>query len=93
MIKSILHTRLKDVILQDAIRREITTARRVALLETLWNERYLTRSQLIARVGLRLGKHCFGISAWEDTFYVVRVPEVPSSNLGTPTRHVSRLPT
>jgi hypothetical protein len=60
---------MKDAILQDAIRRDITTARRVALLVILWNERYLTRSQFIARVELRLGKNCFGISAWEDTFY------------------------
>jgi hypothetical protein len=60
---------MKDTILHDAIRRDVTTARRVALLEILWNERYLTRSQLIARVELRLGKKCFGISAWEDTFY------------------------
>jgi hypothetical protein len=64
-----LPTVVKDAILQDAIRRDITTARRVALLEILWNERYLSRSQLIARVELRLGKNCFGISAWEDTFY------------------------
>ena len=69
MIKLILPIPLKDVILQDAIRRDVTTARRAALLEILWNERYLTRAQLIARVELRLGKHCFGISAWEDTFY------------------------
>jgi hypothetical protein len=60
---------MKDAILQDAIQRDITTARRTVLLEILWNERYLTRSQLIARVELRLGKNCFGISAWEDTFY------------------------
>jgi len=60
---------MKDAILQDALQRDITTARRFALLETLWNERYLTRSQLIARVELRLGKNCFGVSAWEDTFY------------------------
>lgn len=60
---------MKESILQDVIQRDITTARRSALLETLWNERYLTRSQLIARVELRLGKSCFGISAWEDTFY------------------------
>jgi hypothetical protein len=60
---------MKDAILQDAVRRDITTARRIALLEILWNERYLTRSQLITRVEFRLGKKCFGISAWEDTFY------------------------
>ena len=60
---------MKDAILRDAIQRDITTARRSVLIETLWNERYLTRSQLISRVELRLGKNCFGISAWEDTFY------------------------
>ena len=60
---------MKDAILQDAIQRDIATARRVALLEILWNERYLTRAQLIARVEFRWGKNCFGISAWDDTFY------------------------
>ena len=60
---------MKDAILHDAIQRDFTTARRIALLEILWNERYLTRSQLLARVELRLGENSFGISAWEDTFY------------------------
>jgi len=60
---------MKDAIIQDAIQRDVTTARRVALLQILWHERYLTRSQLIARVELRLGKNCFGVLAWEDTFY------------------------
>ncbi len=69
MRKSILPTVMKDAILEDAIERDITTARRMTLLEILWNERYLTRAQLIVRVELRLGKNCFGISAWEDTFY------------------------
>ena len=69
MRKLILPIGMKDAILQDAVQRDITTARRLALLEILWNERYLTRSQLIARVEFRLGKNCFGISAWEDTFY------------------------
>jgi hypothetical protein len=69
MIKSTLPTAMKDTILHDSIQRDITTARRVALLEILWNERYLTRPQLIARVELRLGRNCFGASAWEDTFY------------------------
>jgi len=69
MRKSILPIVMKDEILEDAIQRDVTTARRAALLEILWNERYLTRSQLIARVELRLQKNCFGISAWEDTFY------------------------
>jgi hypothetical protein len=60
---------IKDTILHDAMERDITTSRRAALLEILWNERYLTRSQLIARVELQLGKNSFGISAWQDTFY------------------------
>jgi hypothetical protein len=58
-----------DIILEDAIQRDVTTARRSLLLHVLWNERYLTRAQLITRVEYRLGKNCFGTSAWEDTFY------------------------
>jgi hypothetical protein len=69
MIKSILPILLKDVILHDAMQRDITTARRIALPEILWHERYLTRAQLIARVELRLGKNCFGVAAWQDTFF------------------------
>jgi hypothetical protein len=69
MIKLSLPVVMKDAILRDAMQRDITTTRRVALLEVLWNERYLKRAQLIARVELRLWKNCFGISAWEDTFY------------------------
>ena len=69
MIESTLPVAVKNFLLQDAIQRDITTARRVALLEILWNERYLTRAQLIARVELRLGRGYFGSSAWQDTFY------------------------
>jgi hypothetical protein len=69
MTKSTLPSVIKDAVLADAIQRDITTARRTALLEILWNERYLTRAQLIARVELQIGKNCFGVSAWEDTFY------------------------
>ncbi len=69
MTKLTLPTVMKDTVLQDAIRRDITTARRAALLEILWQERYLTRAQLIARVELRLGRNCFGASAWEDIFF------------------------
>ena len=58
-----------DIILHDAIQRDITTARRFLLLQILWNERYITRAQLIARVEYRLGRNCFGASAWEDMFY------------------------
>jgi hypothetical protein len=62
-------SRVIHVLLQDAIERDITTARRAALLHILWNERFLTRFQLIARVEYRLGRNCFGVSAWEDTFF------------------------
>jgi len=69
MIRLPLPTVMNDTILQDAIQRDITTARRMALLEILWHERYLTRAHLIARVELRSGRGCFGSSAWQDTFY------------------------
>jgi hypothetical protein len=69
MIKSTSYRKAQEYLLQDAMQRDLTTARRAALLETLWHERYLTRSQLMARVGMRLGKNSFGASAWEDTFY------------------------
>jgi len=69
MVAKRLFSDAKEIIFQDAIQRDITTARRSALLEILWNERYLTRSQLVARTELRLGRHCFGASAWQDTFY------------------------
>ena len=62
-------SRAIHVLLQDAIARDITTARRAALLHILWNERFLTRSQLIARVEYQFGRDCFGVSAWEDTFF------------------------
>lgn len=57
------------VLLQDAIERDITTARRAALLHILWNERFLTRFQLITRVEYQFGRNCFGVLAWEDTFF------------------------
>jgi hypothetical protein len=69
MRKLILLNVMKDTILHDAMQWDTTTARRVALLEILLNERYLTRSQLIAGIELRLGKNYFEISAWEDTFF------------------------
>lgn len=69
MMNNILSHKAVEILLQDAIQRDITTARRVALLQILWNERCLTRAQLIVRVEYKLGRNCFGISAWEDTFY------------------------
>jgi hypothetical protein len=58
-----------EVLLDDAIARDRTTARRAALLNILQHERYLTREQLIVRVEGKLGKGCFGDTAWIDTFY------------------------
>ena len=69
MIKYVLPSKATNIIIQDAIQRDLTTARRMILLDILWHERFLTRSQLIARVEFRLGKNCFGFSAWQDTFY------------------------
>jgi hypothetical protein len=69
MITSSLSPKAREVIFRDAIHRDLTTARRATLLELLWNERFLTRAQLIARVEQKLGKNCFGRSAWEDNFY------------------------
>lgn len=61
--------RANKVIFLDAIQRDPITARRAALVNILWHERYLTRDQLITRVELRLGKRIFGKTAWEDNFY------------------------
>jgi len=69
MINIAISHQAAEVILHDAMWRDITTARRAALLQILWNERYLTRAQLMARAEYRLGRNCFGTSAWEDTFY------------------------
>ena len=57
------------VLLEDAIERDRTTARRMALLKILHQECRLTRTQLIVRVGGMLGKGCFGEYAWMDAFY------------------------
>ena len=64
-----LSSQAKDILLHDAIQRDLATARRAALMEILWHERFLTREQLIARVEFRLGKNCFGTLAWEDNIY------------------------
>ncbi len=58
-----------QVLLKDSIHRDLTTARRAALLGILLHQRYLTREQLMQAVEWRLGRDCFGKSAWADTFY------------------------
>jgi hypothetical protein len=65
----IVPQKARDALLQDAIQRDHATARRAALLGLLWQERGLSREQLIARLETRLGKNCFGASAWKDNFY------------------------
>ena len=69
MVTRSISPRAREIIFQDAVKRDLTTARRAALLALLWDERYLTRSQLIARIEQRLGRHCFGKAAWKDNFY------------------------
>lgn len=59
----------QQALLQDALQRDRITARRVCLMNLLWQERFLTREQLIARVEGELGKGCFGKAAWQDNFY------------------------
>jgi hypothetical protein len=64
-----MNTDAVKALLEDAVKRDRTTARRVALVRILLQERYLTRAQLMARVEGKLGRGCFGDSAWEDTFF------------------------
>jgi len=55
--------------IHNKLQGSLTVARRTALLNILQNERYLTWSQLIARVELLLGKNCFGTSLGNAAFY------------------------
>ena len=65
----IMNANAVKILLEDAVERDRATARRVALVDILLKERYLTREQLITRIDGKLGKGCFGDSAWEDTFF------------------------
>lgn len=58
-----------EAMLQDASRRDRTTARRICLFNILLHERFLKREHLIIRVEAVLGRGCFGDAAVEDTFY------------------------
>jgi hypothetical protein len=69
MNTSHLDHQAQTALLEDAIQRDRTTARRALLLKILSQERNLTRPQLIARLEGELGAGCFGDSAWKDTFY------------------------
>jgi hypothetical protein len=58
-----------EILLDDAITRDRTTARRAALLNILQHECYLTREQPIPRVEGKFGKGYCGDTAWIDTFF------------------------
>jgi len=60
---------VQQALLEDAAQRDLVTARRKLLVEFLSRERYLTRSGLMSRVEMVLGKDCFGNTSWEDVFY------------------------
>ena len=61
--------RLYGALLEEAANRDRVTARRKLLVDLLSRERFLDRSDLIARVEIVLGRDSFGDSAWEDVFY------------------------
>jgi hypothetical protein len=69
MLATFLPPKALRALLDDTIQRDRTTARRACLLKIMWQERNLTRSQLIIRVEGELGADCFGDLAWRDTFY------------------------
>jgi hypothetical protein len=54
--------------LREAGERDLRSARQMALLRLVWQEAYLTREGLIARVEALLGRGCFGPSP-RATFY------------------------
>ena len=60
---------VQQALLEDAAQRDLVTARRKLLVEFLSRERYLTRSGLMSRVEMVLGKGIFGNTSWEDVFY------------------------
>lgn len=59
----------ESYLLLDAQERDVSTARRVHLLQLLWRERYITREGLVQRVETMMGYACFGKKSWEDNFY------------------------
>jgi hypothetical protein len=69
MMKSSLSPIAREVVAQSAVHHDLIAARRMALLELLWNERFLTRAQLIVRIELKLGKDCFRHATRQTNFY------------------------
>ncbi len=60
---------VQQALLEDAAQRDLVTARRKLLVEFLSRERFLTRSGLMSRVEMVLGKGIFGKMSWDDVFY------------------------
>ena len=59
----------EQILLNDAITRNLVTARRKVLLETIWHQSYLTRAELIQRAETELGTGCYGTRSRPDAFY------------------------
>lgn len=68
-MKANLPVEALNALLQDAIARDLPTARRAAIARIVLQEGFLTREQLMTRVEGLLGRGCFGAQAWEDNFY------------------------
>ncbi len=69
MLDQALFQKVKEVISQQSTSHASTLKRRMELLRILWDERYLTRQQLICRVNQKLGRNSFGKSATKSAFY------------------------
>ena len=61
-----------QALLQGLASRDMTTARRAALLRLVWQESFLTREGLMARVEGLLGRGCFGKDSRATFFKDVR---------------------
>jgi len=64
-----LPERTPHYLLRDAEKRDPVTARRSHLVRFLLRERYLTRENLMLRVGSLMGYASFGNKSWKDNFY------------------------
>ena len=62
-LESALPTDLRLGLLEDAIERDVVTARRSTLLRLVWQESFLSGAGLIARTEAVVGRGCFGAAA------------------------------
>src|SRR5436305_12758376 len=58
-----LPVELRLSLLNDAIERDLVTARRSTLLRLVWQESFLSGTGLISRTEAILGRGCFGMAA------------------------------